>query len=326
MLKNYAKIIFRNLLKDKTYSFINVFGLAIGITCSILILLWVQDESSYDKFNKNADSIYRVVKYSADNKGASQSPAQLAPTMADQIPGIESYVRIFKLPRLIFEHGNNNFYEDNGIIADPTILSMFTFPLIEGDARTALKEPVDIVITEKMAKKYFGNTDPLNKTIEIVGQSEVKVTGVLKNIPAQSHIQFDFILPFRVIEILDPHDVQNWGAFNYTTYIQFKKNIDISAVTSEMNSLAGKRIPPELGSFWKKFELQPLNKCYLSADIDNNLFLGSFAVSDDINKVYLFSIIAFFILFLACINFMNLSTARSSTRTREIGIKKVIGS
>jgi len=326
MLKNYLKIAFRNLLKNKIYSFINIFGLAVGITCTILILLWVQDELSYDKFNKNADSIYRIVKYSADNKGASQSPAKLAPTIASEIPGVDSYVRIFKLPRLIFNRGTNKFYEDNGIIADPTILSMFTFPLKEGDPRTALNEPVDIVITETMAKKYFGNSDPLNKTILIDGRNEVKVTGVLKNIPTQSHIQFDFILPFRVIELLNPHDVQNWGAFNYTTYIQFKKNINVEVFTQKMNELAGTKIPSEIGSFWKKFELQPLDKCYLSADIDNELFSGSFAVSDDISNVYIFSIIAFFILLMACINFMNLSTARSGTRTREIGIKKVMGS
>ena len=326
MFKNYLKITFRNLLKNKIYSFINVFGLAIGITCTILILLWVQDELSYDEFNKNADSIYRVVKYSDDNKGASQSPAQLAPAISSEISGVDSYVRIFKLPRLIFKQQNNNFYEDKGIIADPTILSMFTFPLEEGNPRTALNEPVDIVITETMAKKYFGNSDPLNKTILIDGQNEVKVTGVLKNIPIQSHIQFDFILPFRVIEILNPQDVQNWGAFNYTTYIRLEKNVNIKAFTQKMNELAGTKIPPEVGSFWKKFELQSLDKCYLSADIDNELFSGSFAVSDDINNVYIFSIIAFFILLIACINFMNLSTARSGTRTREIGIKKVMGS
>ncbi|MBN1352709.1 ABC transporter permease, partial [candidate division KSB1 bacterium] len=326
MFKNYFKIALRNLIRHKTFFFINIFGLAIGITCTILILLWVQDELGFDKFNKNADSIYRVVKYSADEKGASISPAQLAPTLAAQLPEIDSYTRIFKLPRLIFTHENNNFYEDNGILADPAFLSMFTFPLKEGNIQTALDEPVNIVITEKMAKKYFGDTDPIDKTIELAGQNEVKVTGVLKSIPTQSHIQFDFIMPFRVIEILSPHDVQNWGAFNYTTYIQFKENTDVGSITKEMNAIAAIRIPPEVGSFWKKFELQPLDKCYLSANIDNKLFLGSFAVSDDINKVYLFSIIAFFILFLACINFMNLSTAWSGTRTREIGIKKVIGS
>lgn len=326
MLTNYLKFTFRNLKRNKTYSIINILGLSIGIACSILILLWVQDELSYDRFNKNADSIYRVVKYSADNKGASQSPAQLAPTVAANIPGVDSYVRVFKLPRLIFKWEDNKFYEDNGIAADPAILSMFTFPLIEGDPQTALNEPVDIVITESMAKKYFGKADPINKTIQIDGQNNVKVTGILKDIPKQSHIHFDFILPFRVIELVNPHDVKNWGAFNYTTYIQFKKNVNIKAVTSKINKLASSRIPSEVGSFWKKFKLQPLKNCYLSGDIDNRLFLGSFAVSDNINRVYIFSIIAFFILFLACINFMNLSTARSGKRLREIGIKKVMGS
>jgi predicted permease len=323
MLKNFLKIAFRNLLKNKTYSFINIFGLSIGIMCSILILLWVNDEISYDMFNKNAKQIYRVIQY--DNNGKnSRSPAQLAPALAASIPEIESYARIVKLPRLIFKRGTNNFYEDSGIIVDPSFFTMFDYPLLKGNPKTFLSEPGNIVITESLARKYFGNEDPLNKTIQLDGQNDVKVTGVLKEIPGQSHIQFKFVMPFSLWEILSSSDVKNWGAFNYATYLKLKKNAD--AAENKMNQIAGSRIPQQLLTDWKKFELQPLSQCHLSADIKNEQFLGNFTVAEDGKSVYMFSMIAFFILLLACINFMNLSTARSGMRTREIGLKKVVGS
>jgi putative ABC transport system permease protein len=325
MFKNYLKITLRNLLKNKTYSFINIFGLSIAITCTILILLWVNNELSYDMFNKNAKQIYRVVQY--DNNGKnSRSPAQLAPALAAEIPEIDSYARIVKLPRIIFKKGTKNFNEDNGIIVDPRFFTMFDFPLLKGNPKTFLSESGDIVITESLAKKYFGDEDPVNKTIQLDGQNEVKVTGILKDIPGQSHIQFDFVMPFSLWEILSPSDVKNWGAFNYTTYLHLKENADVGAATIKINKLAGTRMPQQLLSDWKKFELQPLAQCHLSADIENTQFLGNFTVVEDGNTVYMFSVIAFFILLLACINFMNLSTARSGMRTREIGLKKVIGS
>ncbi len=325
MLKNYLKITFRNLARYRTFSLINIIGLAVGMACTILILLWVNDELSYDMFNKNANQIYRVVQY--DNNGKnSRSPAQLAPALAAGVPEIDSYARIVKLPRVIFKKGTKIFFEDNGIVVDPRFFTMFNFPLLKGDPKTFLAEPGDIVITESLAKKYFGNEDPINKTIQIDGQNEVKVTGVLKDIPRQSHIKFDFVMPFSLWEILSPSDVKNWGAFNYTTYLLLKKNADVAAAAIKINKIAGTKIPRQLLSDWKKFELQPLAQCHLSADIENAQFLGNFTVVEDGNTVYMFSMIAFFILLLACINFMNLSTARSSTRTREIGLKKVIGS
>src|ERR1035437_4321489 len=325
MLKNFMKIAFRNLLKNKTYSFINIFGLSVGIMCTILILLWVNDEISYDMFNKNAKQIYRVIQY--DNNGKnSRSPAQLAPTLAAGIPEIDSYARIVKLPRLIFKRGTNNFYEDNGIIVDPSFFTMFDYPLLKGNPKTFLSEPGNIVITESLARKYFGNEDPINKTIQLDGQNDVKVTGVLKDIPGQSHIQFNFVMPFSLWEIISSSDVKNWGAFNYTTYLKLKKNAVAASAENKINRIAGTKIPQQLLSDWKRFELQPLLQCHLSADIKNEQFLGNFTVVEDGKSVYMFSMIAFFILLLACINFTNLSTARSGMRTREIGLKKVVGS
>jgi ABC-type antimicrobial peptide transport system permease subunit len=293
--------------------------------CTILILLWVNDEISYDMFNKNEKQIYRVIQY--DNNGKnSRSPAQLAPTLAAGIPEIDSYARIVKLPRLIFKRGTNNFYEDNGIVVDSKFFAMFDYPLLKGNPKTFLSEPGNIAITESLAKKYFGDEDPLNKTIQLDGQNDVKVTGVLKDIPGQSHIQFNFVMPFSLWELISSSDVKNWGAFNYTTYLKLKKNADAAAAENKMNQIAGSRIPQQLLTDWKKFELQPLSQCHLSADIKNEQFLGNFTVAEDGKSVYMFSMIAFFILLLACINFMNLSTARSGMRTREIGLKKVVGS
>ncbi|MFO7445785.1 MAG: ABC transporter permease [Ignavibacteriaceae bacterium] len=325
MLNNYLKIALRNILRNKTYSLINILGLSVGITCSLFILFWVQDELNYDRFHENADKIYRIVQH--DNNGKnSRSPAQLAPAAADAIPEINAYARIVKLPKLSFRHENNAFYEDDGIIVDPQFFKMFDFSLLNGNPKTFLSDPGNIIITESLAKKYFGDDNPINKTILIDGQNEVKITGVLKDIPTQSHIQFDFVMPFSLWEILNPSDVQSWGAFNYTTYLQLKDNVDINAVTINLNNIAAGRIPSDLLPFWKSFELQPLVKCHTSADISNDQYLGSFTVTEDKDTIYMFIMISVFILILACINFMNLSTARSGIRIKEIGMKKVIGS
>jgi putative ABC transport system permease protein len=325
MLKNYFKVALRNLSRHRVFSFINTFGLSIGITCTVLILLWVQDELNFDRFNRNADKIYRIIQHDTDGKN-SRSPAQLGPAAATAITEINNYTRIVKLPRLAFKRAANTFYEDNGIIVDSQFFKMFDFILLKGNPKTILADPGDIVITESLAKKYFGNNNPVNKTILVDGQNEVKVTGVLKDIPRQSHIQFDFVMPFSLWEILSSSDVHSWGAFNYTTYLQLKKNADINSVSIKINKLASERIPTAVLPFWKSFELQPLMKCHTDADISNNQYLGSFTITEDKDTIYMFILISFFVLFLACINFMNISTARSGTRIKEIGMKKIIGS
>jgi putative ABC transport system permease protein len=325
MLTIYLKIITRNLIKNKSYSLVNIFGLSIGIACALLILLWVRHELSYDRFHLKGNEIYRVVQH--DSHGInSRSPAMLGPAVISDVPGVTAYTRVFKVPRSIFRQGEYRYYEDNGIVADPEFLSIFDFQITGGNVQTSLAEPFNIVITESLAEKYFGSTDPLFQTIELDGISEFKVAGVLKDIPATSHLQFDFILPFSLLEMVTPHDIANWGGFNYTTYILLDNNTDVSETTDRINTIASARIPPAVLPFWYKFDLQPLHRCYLSAEIDNDHFLGSFTVSENRTTVNMFSTIALFILLLACINFMNISTARSGTRAREIGMKKVIGS
>lgn len=325
MFSNNLKIALRNLLKNKTFSFINVFGLSIGIVCTILILLWVQDELNFDQFHKNGSQIYRIVQDDKDGRN-SRTPAMLAPEVTAKIPEISSFTRIFKLPGLVFKQETNIFTEDNGIVVDPQFFSIFNFPFLEGNPATALSAPSNVIITETLAKKYFGNSDPINKTINIDGKSASVVTGVIKDIPMNSHLKFDFVMPFCLLEAIMASDVNNWGAFNYTTYLQIAPTANIAATNEKINLIAKDKLPIELLSFWNKFELQPLAQCHLSADISNHHFLGDFTVVEDRSIVYIFSCIAFFILLLACINFMNLSIAQSGGRTREIGLKKVMGS
>jgi len=325
MFTNNLKIAIRNLLKNKTFSFINVFGLSIGITCTILILLWVQDELNFDNFHKNESQIYRVVQDDKDGKN-SRTPAMLAPEITAKIPEIGSFTRVFKLPGLVFKQETNILNEDNGIVVDPQFFTIFNFPFIEGNPETALSAPSNVIITESLAKKYFGNSDPINKTINIDGKSASVVTGVIKDIPKNSHLKFDFVLPFCLLEAIMASDVNNWGAFNYTTYLQLTPGANIAATSLKINQIAKDKLPAQLLTFWNKFELQPLEQCHLSADISNHHFLGDFTVVEERSTVYIFSCIAFFILILACINFMNLSIAQSGGRTREIGLKKVMGS
>ena len=325
MFSNNLKIAIRNLLKNKTFSFINVLGLSIGIICTILILLWVQDELNFDQFHKNGSQIYRIVQDDKDGKN-SRTPAMLAPEITAKIPEIVSFTRVFKLPGLIFKQETNIFNEDNGIVVDPQFFTIFDFPFIEGNPQTALSAPSNVIITESLAKKYFGNSDPINKTINIDGKSASVITGVIKDIPKNSHLKFDFVMPFCLLEAIMASDVNNWGAFNYTTYLQIAPEANIAVTALKINQLAKYKLPEQLLAFWNKFELQPLAQCHLSADISNHHFLGDFTVVEDRNTVYIFSCIAFFILFLACINFMNLSIAQSGSRTLEIGLKKVMGS
>lgn len=325
MFSNNLKIAIRNLLKNKTFSFINVLGLSIGIVCTILILLWIQEELNFDQFHNNGSQIYRIVQDDEDGKN-SRTPAMLAPEITAKIPEIVSFTRVFKLPELIFKQETNLFNENNGIVVDPQFFTIFSFPFIEGNPGTALSAPSSVIITEALAKKYFGNSDPINKTINIDGKSATVVTGVIKDIPKNSHLKFDFVMPFCLLEAIMASDVNNWGAFNYTTYLQLAPGANIAATSLKINQIAKDKLPEQLLSFWNKFELQPLSQIHLSANISNHHFLGDFTVVEDHNTVYIFSCIAFFILFLACINFMNLSIAQSGGRTLEIGLKKLMGS
>ena len=320
MFKNYFKTTFRNTTRHKGYSFINLTGLAIGMACTLLILLWVKDELSYDRFHEKGKDIYRIMSYGTRYmiEGFDGTPAPLAPAIKEKVPGIVNYARFSDVPKLVFKYGENVFYETRGLIADPSIFDMFTFPFVQGDPKTALSEPLDIVITETMAKKYFGSENPVGKTMEVEGMSAA-VRGVIQDIPQNSHIQFDFLSSYEFIEEITSYGT-SWGSFNFVTYLQLEPNRDLQEIGKNMTAVAANNNCPQVKD-GVEFRLQPLSAIHL----DNRASYRNYSDVGDRKYVYVFSIIAIFVLFIACVNFMNLSTARSTTRAKEVGLRKTIG-
>jgi hypothetical protein len=220
MFRNYFKIAFRNIVRHKAFATINIAGLAIGMACSIFILLWVQNELSYDKFHKNAATIYRI------SAGGERNSGPMVPELKAKIPAIKNFVRLlFVQPTTtVFETGARRFEEKVVFYADSTLLQVFSFPLIKGNAETALARPDAVLITEDMAKKYFGNEDAMGKILKKDNKETVVVTGVLKNIPANSHLQFDFIMPMSAIAHSDWRLKDNiWASYDFYDYIQLDK-------------------------------------------------------------------------------------------------------
>ncbi|MCG2460085.1 ABC transporter permease [Flavobacteriaceae bacterium F89] len=323
MIKNYFKIAFRNLKKNKGYAVINIGGLAIGMLCSILILLWVLNETSYDKFHNNSNSIYRLTTNVDDlNFKTAVTPAGMSEELQSEIPEIVSTVRLSKPVTGLFEVGMKKFEEQHVFYADANFLDMFTFPLLEGDPKTALASPDDILITEKTARKYFGNESALGKVIRKDNGENFIVSGVLADVPSNSHLQFDIILPMSHLAKTNRDLItKTWGNFNFYTYIQFNKSA--ISTSSSISNLAHKINDLYLSKKQKvkvDFQLQHLTDIHLHSNLQIDL-----AGQGNIQYVNVFFIVAIVILIVACINFMNLATARSSRRAKEVGLRKVIG-
>ncbi len=321
MFKNYLKIAFRNLIKHKAYSILNIAGLAIGIACSILILLWVKDELSYDRFNANANEIYRLTCNAGDFKAA-VSPAGMAEGLQSEMPAIKTTVRLSKPSTNLFEVDNRKFEEQRVFYADSNFLQVFTYKLLQGNAATALQRPDAILLTKDMAEKYFGNENALGKIIRKDNDANFVVTGILQNAPSNSHLQFDFILPISSIANSD-YDLKNkvWGNFNYYTYIQLNKNINHSAENlAKLETHIGKIYKEHNSNLIVSFHLQPLTAIHLHSDLQIDL-----PGKGNVQYVNIFFVVAIFILIVACINFMNLATARSARRAKEVGLRKVVG-
>jgi putative ABC transport system permease protein len=323
MFKTYFKLAYRNIVKDKAYSIINISGLAIGLASSILILLWVQNELSYDKFHKNALQIYRVNSDFGDSKTAANS-AGMPEGLKAEMPVIKNTVRLGQgqSATTLLETGGKKFEEKQVFYADPSFLDVFSFPLVKGDPATALKQIDAVLITQEMAKKYFGNEDPIGKIIRKDNQENVIVTGVLANIPANSDLQFDVIFPMASLARTN-NDLKNdiWDNFNFLDYVQLHKSFDPSAsnitkLENQIYQIFHKHSPETKASF----HLQPLTKIHLAPER-----LGDFPGHGNSQYVSIFFVIAILILVVACINFMNLATARSARRAKEIGLRKVAG-
>ncbi len=325
MLKNYLKIALRNISKYKAFSFINLLGLAIGMACCILILLYVQDELSYDRFHENADRIYRVSRewFNEDSTSSlhlGHVAPPIAPLLLNDFPDIVEAVRISTPGRMLVSHEDKHFLEENVLFAEASFFKVFTFPLVEGDPDTALQDPFKVVITEEMAVKYFGNDEPIGKTLKFENQIDAMVTGVVKKAPTNSHFHFDVIGSFASIEqMYGQQELQNWGSNNYATYLLMPENYPIQKLAVQMDGFMERHLGKQ--PFRRHaLHLWKVTDIHLHSHLDSEIEANS-----DIVYVYIFSAIAFFILLIACINFMNLSTARSSVRAREVGMRKVVG-
>ncbi len=319
MIKNYFKIAWRNITRYKAFSAINIIGLSIGMACSIFILLWVQNERSYDTFHENADNIYRVTANVSDFHIA-VSPSPIGPAVTTLFPQVKSFVRLNGPASHVFSLDNHQFEEKNTFYVDSNFLSFFSFPLLKGDAATALLQPDAIVITETIAKKYFGNNDPIGNTVKMDNLGNRIVTGVLKNVPANSHLQFDCLMPMSAIAQTnrDLRD-ERWDNFNFYTYLLFDKSNKgdrIAGITNQLNELYKTRE----SSLNVLFAFEPLKDIHLHSNLE-----ADFPGRGNAQYVKIFFVIAIFILLVACINFMNLATARSARRAKEVGLRKVVG-
>jgi putative ABC transport system permease protein len=325
MLMNYLKIAIRNLTRHPAYSLLNISGLAIGLAASILILLWCQNELSYDRFNANADQIYRITVSASDQFKAATNPAGMPAGLQAAMPEIRNTVRLSHPVQTLFEKDGIRFVEKKGLYADSTLLDIFSFTLIKGDRRTALQRPDGILITEDMATRYFGHSDALGKTLKKDNGELVTVTGVLANIPSNSSLQFDYILPMSsVIQTVDELKNSVWDRFNFYSYLQLDKNFvpstaNLDAMDRKMTQIYQRHVSRD--KLKADFVLQPLTSIHLHSD-GLQVDLPGHGNSQ---YVSIFFIVAVFILLVACINFMNLATARSARRAKEVGLRKVVG-
>jgi putative ABC transport system permease protein len=337
MLKNFFLITLRNTIRDKAYFILNVLGLSLGIAGSILILLYVQHEISYDKFHSRADRTYRVNCY-AKLEGKEMSMAVTAPPQArvfkEEYPEVEDATRYYYPFDQKVSYENVTYHEKRFYFADPNFLEIFNFPLIKGNPKTALQKPFSVIITTAMAEKLFGKNDPMGKNIILNNDKVYQVTGVIKEVPVNTHFRFDYLASFNSLE-LSKSDF--WLSQMLETYIVLHKNLSYKKLEAKLEGLMDKFILPQIQMLipikvnnYKEFEalgnifmftLQPLNDLHF-----NTQYLLGYDEGTDRVYIYFFSVVAVFLLFIACINFVNLSTAKFSHRSKEVGIKKVVGS
>ena len=307
MVKNYLKIAIRNFFRHKGYTFINIAGLSIGIACCIMILLWVQEELSYDRFHENAADLY-VATFS---NGSIVTPTALSPYLKAEYPEVMRTSRYSPQGRDLLKYKDTDIYQDGGIMVDPDFLKMFTVPFLRGNPETALSDPNSILLSEQVAQKLFGTSDPIGQTLIYNTRVDLKVTGVFEDYPSNSHMQFLYILPVELAKIHN-RNLNTWDVNNIRTYVQLRKYTPVETVDAKIVDVVERHRPQDK----RAMTLQPITRLHLNPYNDTG---------GTILYVYLFSALAFFILLIACINFVNLTTARSSNRAKEVGIRKTVG-
>ena len=320
-LTHFLKIGFRNLMRHKVFSLINISGLALGMASALLIMLWVRDELSYNRFHRNLDRLYRVVEEQhypgAEDLTTSSTPGPLAPAMQAELPEVEHAVKFtWEIEQLLAL--DDKAFKEKGYYTDSNFLRAFTFPLVLGVAEKALAQPNSIVVSEKLAQKFFGSAAAaLHRTLKINNQHNYKITGIAKDVPKNSSLQFDFLMPIADFEARPEGGwLSEWGNNGIKTYLLLRPGADAQALNAKIK---GFHKAHKEGSHIDLF-LQPVSEMYLHSD-----FRKGKAGGGRIENVRLFSIVAVFILVIACINFMNLSTARSVRRAKEVGVRKVVG-
>src|SRR5450432_1578205 len=326
MLKNLLVVALRNFKRDKGYSLLNILGLTIGITFSLLLIFYIKDELSYDRYNKNADNIYRVNAFIKEKdkdimKWAS-TPFPLGPALKKDYPEVEEAVRfVGGHGKTMYKNGYLKFYEDKVFFADSNVFKIFSCQFIEGDPQTALIQPNSLVLTQTLAEKYFGkNTSAVCKVLQDSKNGNFRVTAVIKDVPKNSHIIFNVLISKSTL----PADfANNWGSFGFYTYVLLKPNTNAQAFEKKLVPMYDKYLASTFSQFNIKvdFKVQRITDIHLHSDI-----AGEPEEIGSVSYIYIFSAVAFFMLIIACINYMNLTTARSARRAKEIGIRKVSGS
>jgi len=328
MLKNYIKVSTRNILRNKTFSLLNITGLSIGIASCILILIFVKNELSYDAYHSQYDNTYRVIHYYGNEAESSQEIPQsefqvwgcapVAPALKDYFPEIESVFRFTSPSPFLVSYDGRSFQENDFVYADSTAFNIFDWKLLEGNPKTALSRPRTIVLTADIAKKYFGDTNPVGKTLLMDSHEKYEVTGVMENMPSNSHFKFDAMISMSTFKIYRPGIFDAWGYVDFYTYFTITPQNDIANIEASTDDFLKKH-------FTSKFDYQigfePLSKAYLYSKAGRQP-----GITGSLNNIYIFLSVAVFILLIASINFMNLSTARSVERAKEVAIRKTIGS
>ncbi|HEY2348498.1 MAG TPA: ABC transporter permease, partial [Puia sp.] len=326
MIKNLFLIALRNFKKDKWYSLINVLGLTLGITFSLFLIFYIKDELSFDRYNVKADRIVRIVSYIHErdkNTNWTVTQLPLAATLKKDFPDVEESARMLNRERTLFLKGTNGFYETKIYYADSTLFNIFTVHFLEGNPSKALTQPNSIVISRTLADKYFGrNTPAVGKTMKTV-YDLYKVTGVFEDIPTNSHIRYDMLISMNTVLTGKNNGNDNWGSFNNFTYVLLKPGVTANAFEKKLVPLYDKYMAPIFTKYNVKinYGVMPITDIHLTSKLE-----GEPEETGDMSYIWIFSAVAFFMLVIACINYMNLTTARSARRAKEIGIRKVAGS
>lgn len=307
MFFNHLKLTIRNIRKHKAYSLINISGLAIGIACCLLITLWIQDELSYDRFHENAEFLYAPTFIN----GSRVTPTALSEFLKNEYPEIIRSSRYSSMGRNLIRFVDKDIYQEGGAMVDPDFVKMFTVPFLNGDPETALNDPNSILISERLAQKFFKGGEALGKTLTFATSLELKITGIFKDYPTNSHIRFEYIIPLALSKTWN-RDLNTWNRNDIQTYVQLQKGTDVSLLDTKISGVVESHRPQDK----RPLSLQPILRLHL------NPFNHS---GSPIVYVYLFSAMALFILLIACINFINLTTAKSSNRAKEVGIRKTVG-